>query len=242
MSDMSKLEDLLKKKEIHLTGPIVAGTEQEDPYLVFVLAKFDNNGRRSPSAYTLNTIASEAEGLGFKLNFILVDRERADLDSSLKTMLFGKFPEAIRNSFSALAGKEANIWIEPKRAISELERKSIKDAAIQFLELFSFEKVSVNITQSENTPTPTAILTTIRIHAPCSIKQIMAELSLRHFVVPNVEWMNHRLDRLRKAGVLIRKKNGDYFLSLAGLTAQGTSKNRRSPDVVRSLALARRRT
>lgn len=242
MRDIAKLDDLFREKGLELTGPVIVGIEPDAVHLVFVRAGLDKEGRRSPSAYVLNTTSAAAAAIGFKLNFILVDGERSDLDSSLKTMLFGKFSDMIRNSYGAFANNRANVWVEPKRVITEEEKQKIESAVREFLTLLNYELELLNITQSENLPTPTAILRALRTLAPCTLQTLTEELVRRGFVVPNEAWMNHGLDRLRKAGVIFRKRNGEYFLSLSGLSSQGTQKNRQSPDIIRSLALARKET
>ena len=68
----------------------------------------------------------------------------------------------------------------------------------------------------------------------------MEALAKKQFAVPNRVWLNHALDRLRKAGAVIRKKDGKFILTLKGLSSLGTLKNRLSPDVVRALAIARK--
>lgn len=121
MPDQTKLDELFKEKGLELTGPVIAGIEPEAVHLVFVRTSIDKDGRRSPSAYVLNSTAAAATAMGFRLNFILVDGERSDLDSSLKTMLFGKFADLIRNSYGAFANNKANVWVEPKRVITDDE-------------------------------------------------------------------------------------------------------------------------
>jgi hypothetical protein len=240
MPSKSELEALLVKGGISLAGPIVSNQDEMPSYLAFVKAKFMPDGRREPSAFALNKITASALGLGIQVSFVLIDGERDDLDGSIKTMLFGKFPDAVRNSFSTFAGKTADIWIEPKQILDATQRAEIERAISAFLGFLNLTAKSINITQAENIPTPTALLRTVRICSPCSAEEITQHLSEKDFVVPNRIWLDHSLDKLRKSGVVLRKKNGQFILTLKGLSSLGTSKNRQSPDVVRALAIARK--
>lgn len=235
-----ELEALLLEKGVALAGPIVTNQDEDPIYLAFVRAKISPDGRREPSSFALNSISKQVLELGVRLSFVLIDGERDDLDGSIKTMLLGKFPEIIRNSFSTFTGKTADIWIEPKQVLDASQRTEIESSISSFLGFLNLTAKSVNITQSENIPTPTALLRIVRVLAPCSVDEIIDVLSKKDFAVPNRVWLNHAMDKLRKSGVLVRKKNGQFILTLKGLTSLGTSKNRLSPDIARALAIAQK--
>lgn len=234
------LEAMLREKGVALAGPIVSTHEDNPTHLVFVKARISNSGRREPTSFALNSITKAAVEIGFRVSFVLIDGEREDLDSSIKTMLVGKFPELVRNSFSTFNGKLADVWIEPKQVLEITQRTEIESAVSNFLGFLDVTAKSVNFTQAENIPTPTALLRSIRTLAPCSVEEITTALSKKEFTVPNRVWLNHAMDKLRKSGFVLRKKNGQFILTLKGLTALGTSKNRQSPDVTRALAMARK--
>lgn len=240
MPDILILEQLLRARGLSLAGPIASSLDGAGAHFVFVKATIEKDGRRTPSSFALNRISDEALRIGYKIAFVVVDGDRSDLDGSLKTMLFGKFSDKVRNSFAAFSKGKADVWIEPKRVLTGEENAEVQSAISDFLSFLSIELKSVDITQAENIPTSTAILRTLRTFSPCTMETLSAELVLRKFTVPNEIWMNHALDRLRKTGQIVRRKNGDYFLSLKGLTALGTQKNRLSPDIVRALALAKK--
>ncbi len=124
--------------------------------------------------------------------------------------------------------------------MSPQEKSQIHLAISEFSDLIGFKAVGVSFTDSENTPTPTAILKVLRINAPCSAEALRALLKEGGLTVPNVVWLNHALDRMRKAGLVVRSKNGDFFVSLSGLSRLGTAKTRQSPDILRALDFAKR--
>jgi hypothetical protein len=240
MHEKQIIEELLTAKGVTLAGPIISDQDATVTFFAFVNVSLDNEGRRVPSAFTLNRVSSEAKEANIHVSFVLIDGDRDDLDSSLKTMLFGKFPDFVRNSFATFEQNKADVWIEPRRAITDALRTDLGKAIGDFLSFLSIELKSINITRAENVPTPTAILRAIRTISPNSVTEIARVLKQKGFAVPNDVWMNHALDKQRKSGKILRKKNGQYVLTLEGLTSMGTRKNRASPDVARALALARR--
>lgn len=242
MPEITKLYEFLKDKHLPLVGPIISSRDDGDIYFAFITATFKKNGRREPSLVALDRISAEARNLGFDLSFVFVDGERHDIDGSLKTMLFGKFPEAVRNSFVSINNNKADVWIELKRNISDEEQKNIKTTVINFFDLLTMEVKSTNIIQSENIPTSTAILRTLRTLPPCLLSDLEVALKNKQFTVPNETWMNHTMDKLRKEGSIVRRKDGKYFLTLQGLAALGTQKGRLSPDIMRALALSHWKT
>ncbi|HMO09656.1 MAG TPA: hypothetical protein PKD10_18720 [Paracoccaceae bacterium] len=240
MPKKAELEAMLREKGVVLAGPIVSTQEDNPTFLAFVKAKISTDGRREPTSFALNSITKAALEIGVRVSFVLIDGERDDLDSSVKTMLLGKFPELIRNSFSTFSGKLADVWIDPKQILDTAEKAAIEGAVSDFLGFLDVTAKSINFTQAENIPTPTALLRSIRVQAPCSIDEITGALAKKGFTVPNKVWLSHAMDKLRKSGFIFRKKNGQFILTLKGLTALGTSKNRQSPDVTRALALAQK--
>lgn len=178
------LEAMLREKGVALAGPIVSTHEDNPTHLVFVKARISNNGRREPTSFALNSITKAAVEIGFRVSFVLIDGEREDLDSSIKTMLVGKFPELVRNSFSTFNGKLADVWIEPKQVLEITQRTEIESAVSNFLGFLDVTAKSVNFTQAENIPTPTALLRSIRTLAPCSVEEITTALSKKEFTVP----------------------------------------------------------
>ena len=134
----------------------------------------------------------------------------------------------------------ASIWVEPKKRIDQEMIEEIREFLREFFTLFDIDHVSVFFTQDEDIPTPTVILRSLRIIAPCSAASLSRSLEEKRYKVPNEVWMAHALDRLRKAGSVVRKANGQFFLSLEGLRRLGTEKSRASPDVKRALALGKK--
>lgn len=240
MHSEGELYDLLVKQGLNMAGPLVSHPDEENSYIAFVKIAVDKKGQKSPGSRALSQVARLAAEHGYNLSFVAVGDDGNDFDASLKSILFAKFGDSIRNSFASFVNQQTEVWIEPKSQLSSQEKNHMQVVVSEFSDLIGFEVVGVSFTDSENTPTPTAILKVLRINAPCSAEYLKTLLQKRAFTVPNVVWLNHTLDKMRKAGLLVRSKNGDFFLSLSGLSRLGTAKNRQSPDIVRALDFARR--
>lgn len=240
MHSEGELYDLLTKQGLDLAGPLVSRPDEENSYIAFVRINVDKKGQKSPGSRALSQISKLAAENGYSLSFVAVGDDGNDFDASLKSILFAKFGDSIRNSFASFVNQRAEVWVEPKAQLLPQEKSQIRAAISEFSDLIGFEAIGVSFTDSENTPTPTAILKVLRICAPCSAEALRTLLKERGFTVPNVVWLNHALDKMRKAGLLIRSKNGDFFLSISGLSRLGTAKNRQSPDILRALDLASR--
>jgi hypothetical protein len=223
-----------------MAGPLVSHPDKENSYIAFIRIKIDKKGQKSPGSRALSQVAKLVAEKGYILSFVAVGDNGNDFDASLKSILFAKFGDIIRNSFASFVNRQTDVWIEPKAQLSSQEKSQIQVAISEFSDLIGFEAVGVSFTDSENTPTPTAILKVLRINAPCSAEALRTLLKERGLTVPNVVWLNHALDRMRKAGLVVRSKNGDFFVSLSGLSRLGTAKNRQSPDILRALDFAKR--
>lgn len=239
MRRASEVKAFLQERGLTLLGPIISSPNEDFQFYAFVEVVFDATGRQIPNAHRLNTIATEAADHGTTIHFVLIENEKEHLDRSIKTMLLGNFSADIRNSFAAIGGDHVDIWIEPKRSLSPSQCEAIEAKARDFLRFLDLTLRSFKITRAENVPTATATLRALRAISPASAGALRVALQKRGFVVPNEVWLNHMLDKLRKAGHVVRKANEDYILSLQGLAVLGTRKSRSSPDVERALALGR---
>ena len=240
MRDLSDMYTLLRKEGISISGPIVSSFEDDCNLYIFVKMKLDEHGRQIPSPHKLNSLRSHSAAQDYTLHFILIGEKKTHVDRSLKTMLFGKFPNDVRNSFAAVNDGAVDVWVEPKHVLSGEEEAAIRTAVVEFINILALDCSSVKVTQAEPIPTRTAILRTLRIAAPASLHVLATALRKQDLSVPNEIWLNHTLDGLRKTGFVIRRTDGQYLLSLHALSVLGTRKGRRSPDVQRALALGRR--
>lgn len=240
MSDESQIYSILDRRKIQVKRPLVWG----DPAgrVVFAFLKRDDSvSPNVPITQTaLKAATRELRELGYEIQFISAGRPEAHIDTDYKVMLMITYPDEIRNSFVSLETGGANIWIEPKVLLSKELETSVRAKTFNFFQHLKIEIKSIQITTNNRIPTDTFLLKTLREISPASLESIKDSLDQRSFSVPNETWLNHTLDRLRKKGLVVRKRSGQYFLSYRALSKLGTSKDRNSPDVRRALALTRR--
>ena len=242
MSEDVGIADELLASGIKLIGDLVQDASDRTKWYAFVQVERDKGRRQSPSNYKLRKIAESLEKRSLQVAFVLVENEQEDLQASIKTMLFRFFPGIVRNAFASFDRKGATIWVEPKKILTREEEEAVAAKTKEFLQFLKVRFDAVRITSSENVPTRTACLNTIRLNSPVKLKEIRAALNKRGFHVPSDDWLSHMLDKLRKDGLVFRRKgkDGQFMLTLSGLEALGTAKNARSPDVLRALDIAKR--
>jgi hypothetical protein len=240
VSDEDKILASLAKSHVTPIGKPVQDGSDAHQYYTFVNVSRNRKGHQQPSNYALKKLAEELQVSGITIHFVLIENGAEDLKNSIKSMLFRNYQEALRNVFSTIDQHGVEVWIEPKKALTSDATATLTAELNTFLEHFRMRLKAVRFTTESNLPAQSTCLRVARILAPASLARLREELLKRGFHVPNDDWLSLTFDKLRKAGFVIRKKDGEYSLTLAGLKSLGSAKDRRSPDIVRSLALARR--
>ncbi|MCC6597769.1 MAG: hypothetical protein IT559_03155 [Alphaproteobacteria bacterium] len=239
MSKAIQITQKLGEAGVLLVGNLAQDATDTNKFYAFVETKQSKDGKQEPSNYKLRKISeSFAEDHIFIL-FIIVQDDRENIQASLKSALFRFFPEIVRNVFVSSEKNDLYVWVEPKKVLTENEKNDIQLKINEVLEVLEIKSSAVKFTSSENLPTKTVCLNLIRLKAPITQAYLELELVHRGFHIPNGEWLSNILDNLRKSGLLLRSRNAKYALTLEGLKNAGTRKNRRSPDVVRALDIAK---
>ncbi|HGV3500432.1 TPA: hypothetical protein ACNGY8_006185, partial [Klebsiella michiganensis] len=98
------------------------------------------------------------------------------------------------------------------------------------------------IYEAKKNPEPTMmmILRTAKKCQPFDLPMLFNELDNGDYHVESLDWLNGKLDNLRKKGFLLRNHDGSYRMTLAGLEIVPVSKSRQSSDIERVLYLARK--
>lgn len=240
MSDETDISDELAASGINLAGNLVRDASEENKFYAFVQITREKEGAQRPSNYKLRQLSENFAEKNIQVSFILVEHESEDLQASIKATLFNFFPHIVRNAFVGFDDKSATVWVEPKKVLTSEEEEAITSKIGELLKIMGIRLDAVRITSSENVPTRTACLNSIRLNSPLTQTELQIALVKRGFHIPNETWLSNMLDKLRKAGFAFRRKNGQFTLTLSGLKALGSAKNRRSPDIARALDIARR--
>ncbi len=239
MINASEVEEQLLAAGIPVTGAAVRGAEGDGAFHVFVEVRRDARGRREPSDAQLDNAKAMLHQAGVVVDFVLTDVTVRDAEAGLRAMLLHSFGASVRNCFLASHGRDAFVWIVPKRQIADVEHREIVERARSFLGDVGLVLQQLTSTTGENLPSKSRCLVSLRLSAPVAPPQLAQRLREEGFVVPSDDWMVRRLDVLRKGGMVIRMKSGNYALTLHALRSMGSVKGARSPDISRLLALAR---
>ncbi len=233
------LVELLRRRSVEIVGRIVEDQAGNGRYFVFVSVSRDSANKQVPSNRTLRQISEEALRAGISVEFVLTDSRQLDVEAGLRATLLHSFGQLIRNVFLQLERGRAIVWIDPKVEIEERAIAAMEEKASLCLKQVGFEFLEIASTKNESLPSKLVCLRAIRLMSPVLAGDLIKKLKSDGFVVPSDEWMNRRLDALRKSGQIVRETTGRYMLTLAGLQGLGSRKDRNSPDVARMLAVAR---
>ena len=238
MRSAQQVEQFLLDAGIPVSGSAIRDSEGEGIYYVFVEVRRDIRGRQEPSNAALDIAKATLGDMGATVDFILTDGTMRDAEAGLRATLLHSFGGSVRNSFLSTRGREAFVWVVPKRVLGDAELNEISAKAKIFLEEVGLVLRQLTTTTGENLPSRMRCLATLRQAAPATHLQLAVLLRGQGFVVPSDDWMARRLDVLRKSGQVVRMRSGRYAVSLAALKGLGTVKGPSSPDISRLLALA----
>lgn len=238
MLDDAAVQKLLSDASPSVHGSVVSDVNRKGHFYVFVEVGRDKENKQVPSNFLLHNVKRQMEAYGVAVDFVLLDARQRDAESGLRATVLHSFGEYIRNIFLSTANTDAIMWLDAKRGLDSEIKEAVSEKARVFLTEVGFDLKSVETTNGGNLPSRTACLRVVRASAPVSIATLDAQLRDRGFTVPSTDWLTRRLDSMRRAGLVVRLQTGEYVLSLASIRAMGTSKNRRSPDIERLLALA----
>lgn len=236
--------DILKKltsSKISLVGDLVEDLGQENSIIAFVEINHDAKGNQIPSISKFNLLSVYFEENETSLSFVYIKKGIENIQSVIKDSLFRRFPNIIGNVFLSLTEKgEIDVWLEPKKILEKSKSDEVRANIFEVFKLLSSNLNEIKITSSENLPSSTACLVSIRKGSPISLESLEQSLIQRGFQIPNLKWLSSILDKLRKNQFILRKDNGQFVLTLKALSALGSQKSRNSHDIIRVLDLARR--
>ncbi|SNB78021.1 MULTISPECIES: hypothetical protein [unclassified Agrobacterium] len=239
MFDEKNIQYFLGERGIIAAGRIAKDAFKANRFVVFVDVTRDKENRQVPSNKLLNDIREQILKEGVTIEFVLTDATQQDIEAGYRASILHSFGEFVRNAFLTIDGKNVVAWIAPKVKIQTDVLPKIEDRTKLFLSNYELELSALEFTSDANLPGKFACLQVARLKSPFTVADLTQALLQKGFTIPSENWTTRILDNLRKSGFVIRQKSGRYVVTLSGLKALGTQKNRRSPDIGRVLALAR---
>jgi hypothetical protein len=184
--------------------------------------------------------------LGIEVEFLVeASTEQRRLEEGLFQILRKRWPHLIEECLLPLReGQIADVWLRLREgALAEAAiRETIKDTVRTFLSLYQVTLGALNWDSEEkDPPSIAAILRVVKTLSPVNRSVIQDALVGADFLVPSPEWLDHKLDLLRRRGMLLRKEDGAYVLTESGLVLVPHGAYRLSSDIERALALARKK-
>lgn len=240
MNDTAQIVTLLKDADIPVVGAIVSNPSNPQSYFVPVRLTRRSDGGQSPSGRALALARSNLVALGYEIDFILIDETAENVEESLRGSLISSFPEDVRNSFFSHEKGRPQAWVEFKKQPDAETLRRLQEHLRKFAESFSLPGLFMIQLGETHTATKMEVLAVVRQLAPIDIVTLAKELESQDFSVPSLDWVKRCLDVLRRSALVLRRGDGAYVLTTEALSRLGTRKDRRSPDVRRLLALARR--
>ena len=248
-SDSSHLNDLMIFLEEHglsFISDVKANRSPPIDFALFVTA--DQVGNRAGKGRTSQRQMkflqrSIKEHLGLEVEWIVMpSHQAAVLESALFELLDARYPGAVSTVIiSSPTIRPVSVWIEPNAAVASWPGMSVVATLIkEFLKLYAIESPIIN-GDSRDLPAKPMILRTLKVYAPVRTGYLAEVLSAGGFTVPSSHWLQTKLDALRKQGLIVRSKEGEYALTELGLGVVPHGKNRLSSDIERALAFGKRK-
>jgi hypothetical protein len=240
MIDESTVLNSIIDWNIKLSYPLLRDQSDQDRFIAFIDVKYDQDGIRRPSEKYVSELKRYFLTIGVYIDFISAKNGAVSIEEKLRFILINNHGDLIRNSFLSIDKNSANVWVVPKRDLSPFERDTVRNISIEFLKQESLTLSGFEFSGESNLISKTGCISLIRKFAPISQENLRIKIEERGFVVPSDNWLSRMLDNIRRSSFVMRKGDGTYVLTLAGLRAGGTVKTPRSPDVQRMLELGRR--
>lgn len=221
-----------------LASPLIRDNADAERFFAVIEVSRDSENKQVPTNRKLHAIRDRLHEAGVRLEFLLRDATANDIEGGLRATILHGFIDEVRNVFMSIDAGEAHVWVEPKTQLPDELTLQLRERASHFLSDVGLRLGTLRSTVNQNLPSKLALLASLRIVAPSTLGDLAAALTQHQFEVPSNEWLNRRLDALRKEGAVIRTDDGLYALTLRSLTNLGTKKNARSPDIARLLKMA----
>ena len=165
-----------------------------------------------------------------------------ELESGFYQILSRKFNGQIISLYISFRDKSvvdgfievANLTEQLQTEISEHFNLILKETDLQLGSLYWLDSPA-------DFPTIIALLRVLKVLQPVSLKELTTKIQKDYSSISD-RWLNHKLDQLRKKGLILRQKvNNTYVLSGDALRVIPAGARRTSSDIERALALGRKK-
>jgi hypothetical protein len=245
-SDFTKLHNFLREHGVDFVSDVKISHSAEIHFALFVSADHvsakSGKGVTSHRQMKLLQQAAKAE-TGLVVEWIVTPgQEAAAMEASIQQLIEVNHPGVVQAVYiSSPKITPISVWVETKTTLDSRLQSLLKALIKQFLDLYGIADPLLMFGDSVNLPSNPTIMRKLKIHGPLTPEQFVEVLVSARLVIPNLRWLQTRLDAFRKQGFVIRSPEGKYSLTEPGLDLVPFGKNRSSSDVERALALGRRK-
>lgn len=192
----------------------------------------------------LDALAEElSKRLQLKTEVIYTRSDKLEkMEDTFQTLIKIRFENVIESiGCTFLTHDSVNVWLKPSD-IGGHNKKEIEEYLTDMLIKSEISKISIQWIESPQAqPTPMDIVKAAKNLQPANIDDFISEFSNRGIEVDR-SWLNRNLDKMIKTKLLVRdSETKRYALTGKGLGVIPDSLTRNNSDILRALALGKRK-
>ncbi|CAI0833909.1 hypothetical protein [Serratia ficaria] len=167
---------------------------------------------------------------------------KLDIEAGLKALAKANFKtkKIVDLDVSFEDYKNASVYIFSINMSAEDKEKW----ALLIGDYFSSLNIKLNalMYEQKNNPEPTLMimLRTMKTLYPCDLFEIKKALEVKGYHIDSSDWLNKKIDSLRKKNLIIRDRDGVYRMTYLGLELVPVTRSKQSSDVDRIMHLAKK--
>ncbi len=245
-SDLERLRDFLRARRVTR----VKVQERRSAGIDFVLYVPGDSvslrvGHHQTSVRQMDRLRADIKSrLNLDVDWIITQDDRvAALEAALLAALEARFPVTFTTvSVSALQLSPVWVWFETTPgADNRPSEEVLNKMAAHIFGAFELEPPVALYVDSSDLPTSPMILRRLKTNSPTTSESLAERLRKDRVMIPNLEWLQTKLDTLRRKGLIARAEDGTYAMTEEGLRIVPHGRSRSSSDIERALALSRKR-
>ena len=182
--------------------------------------------------------------LELNVEWIITQDDRvAALEAALVGALEARFPGVFTVvSMSAPHVSPVWVWVDTvPQTVNRPGEEELNEMAASIFGAFGIEPPTVLYSDNSELPSNPMILRGLKTNSTTTAEALEERLRQRHVLIPDLRWLQTKLDTLRREGLVVRVRPGTYAMTEKGLGIVPHGRSRSSSDVERALALARRK-
>lgn len=246
LSELLQIQQYLASRGLEYVTPVTLSPSSETLVIEVPRDRLGETASNDKTSRRQLTFIAKAIEKKFGRRVIVTIRDAQALDDigiALRAVLKREFPKVVADvHVSFINSSAAVVWVESATIADPSVVKGIERATGRELSEFgvacqAFDVVAPLLPE----PSTTAILRSVKVHAPAALGTIIADLGRRGFSCPSQSWLSYKLDSARKRGLVVRDPVGRFALTGKGLDVVPWNRSASSSDVERMLTLARRK-